>query len=201
MLSSQEITDGLQKTVNDNPMLAIFWHAVIYAAIIAWFTTWQPSNRLLALSMCLPVLSVAILAWLSGNPFNGTTFLILSAFILIIGLRISLKPAALSEPVFVIAGILMVVFGLIYPHFTGQTVVRHLYASPLGLIPCPTLSFLIGLILIFNGLGSKAIQLTLIGYGLFYGIFGILKLAVYVDLFLISGTLALLGKYIITLKN
>jgi len=48
--------------------------------------------------------------------------------------------------------------------------------------------------------GSQSITLTLIVVGLFYGIFGVLKLAVYLDLFLVFGTVTLLIKYIISLK-
>ncbi|MCU0653355.1 MAG: hypothetical protein MUD10_03795, partial [Candidatus Pacebacteria bacterium] len=55
--------------------------------------------------------------------------------------------------------------------------------------------------LVFNGLGSKSIMLTLIIFGLFYGVFGVLRLAVYLDIFLILGALVLLIKYYTEMKN
>jgi hypothetical protein len=103
---------------------------------------------------------------------------------------------------FVIAGILMIIFGLEYPHFVSHgSIFKYLYASPAGLIPCPTLSVVIGFLLLYNGLCSNSITLTLVILGLFYGIFGVLKLAVYLDLFLLFGAISLLVKYILSLKT
>jgi len=98
------------------------------------------------------------------------------------------------------SGIIMILFGLVYPHFLDtHRVIRYLYASPAGLIPCPTLSILIGFVLLFNGLGSQALTLTCILFGLFYGIFGVLKLAVHIDLVLVFGALVLMVMYILSL--
>ena len=95
---------------------------------------------------------------------------------------------------------MMIIFGLVYPHFIEtNSIFRYLYASPVGLIPCPTLSILIGFVLLFNGFGSQSIILAFIVAGLFYGFFGAFKLGVYLDLFLILGTLTLSVKFILAL--
>jgi hypothetical protein len=92
---------------------------------------------------------------------------------------------------------IMVIFGIVYPHFIQPaSLPGYLYASPAGLIPCPTLSILLGLALLFNGFGSGSLSLLLIIFGLFYGIFGVLNLKMLIDLFLLFGTLMLLVKYI-----
>jgi hypothetical protein len=62
----------------------------------------------------------------------------------------------------------------------------------LGLIPCPTLSVFIGFTLLFHGFGSKKWMLSAALIGLFYGIFGVLRLKVYLDVALIAGALFLL---------
>jgi hypothetical protein len=91
---------------------------------------------------------------------------------------------------------MMVVFGLIYPHFLHtDSILKYLYASPAGLIPCPTLSILVGFALIYNGFGSQPMTIAIFIFGLFYGLFGVLKLAVYPDLFLLFGTITLVIKY------
>ncbi len=96
----------------------------------------------------------------------------------------------------------MIIFGLVYPHFLNtDSFFKYLYASPAGLIPCPTLSLLIGFALLYNGFGSQSITITLIAFGLFYGIFGVLKLTVYLDLFLLFGTVTLLIKYFLIMKS
>lgn len=68
----------------------------------------------------------------------------------------------------------------------------YLYASPAGLIPCPTLSLLIGLALLFNGFGSQTLTVTFAVAGLFYGLFGFLRLSVTSDIILAIGSAILL---------
>ncbi|MEJ2595347.1 MAG: hypothetical protein P8100_09530 [bacterium] len=106
----------------------------------------------------------------------------------------------MSELPFIVIGIIMIVFGLVYPHFIEtDSAVKYLYASPAGLIPCPTLSILIGFILLFNGFGSQPITMTFVVFGLFYGFFGAMKLHVHLDFALIFGSLTLLTKSILML--
>lgn len=202
MLKSQEIIEGLQAIVNQNIMFSIGWHVAFYALIAALIAKWKPSNELFALLIGLPALSVAFFAWLSGNPFNGSMFSILAILVLIFGLKASNQSVQFSSVPFAVAGVGMILFGLIYPHFIeANSIFKYLYASPVGLIPCPTLSVMIGFLLLFRGFGSSYITLTLIVFGLFYGIFGVLKLAVYLDLFLVAGTITLLAKYFLTLRT
>ena len=196
MLKAEEIIRGLHSIANQYSAFAIFWHVIFYLLIALLIAQWQPSNRLFAMMICLPLLSVAVFAWIYGNPFNGTLFLILSVLIMIFGYRIQPGNIFLSSFPFYLFGIIMIIFGLVYPHFleTGSFI-KYLYASPVGLIPCPTLSIIIGFVLIYNGFGSQSFTLTFVVFGLFYAVFGVLKLAVYLDLFLLFGSLALLAKY------
>jgi len=89
----------------------------------------------------------------------------------------------------------MAAFGLVYPHFTHTaSAIGYLYAAPTGLVPCPTLSLAIGVALIADGLGSRAFALLLAAAGLFYGIFGVVRLGVTLDLGLIAGAAVLLAR-------
>ena len=125
----------------------------------------------------------------------------MTVLIIIFGLKASNQLIQTSKLIYAIIGIMMIVFGLVYPHFVNSdSVFKYLYASPAGLIPCPTLSLIIGLLLLYNGFGSNAITLTFIVFGLFYGLFGVLKLAVYLDIFLVFGTITLLVKYVLSLR-
>jgi hypothetical protein len=152
--------------------------------------------------LSLPLLSVAVFALASGNPFNGFLFSVLTIIFFVFGLRVVPGKVSLSKIPFIIFGIIMVAFGLLYPHFLNNvSYIKYLYASPFGLIPCPTLSVVIGFALIFNSFGSRAITLTLIISGLFYGFFGVLKLAVCLDMILVFGALSLLVKYILSFKR
>jgi len=202
MPKTSDILNTLQSIVNNYSTFAIMWHFAIFLLLGFIIAGWHPSNKVLILLLSLPILSVAVFAWISGNPFNGTLYVILTILVLIFGLRASPDLISYSNLPFLIAGIIMVVFGLVYPHFVNaDSSLRYLYASPVGLIPCPTLSLIIGLALIFNGFNSQSVTISLIAFGLFYGVFGVLKLAVHLDLFLLFGTLTLLIKYILSIRN
>ena len=79
----------------------------------------------------------------------------------------------------------------LYPHFLEGHATAYLYASPVGLVPCPTLAVAIGFALLGNGLGSRVWSLTLAAVGLLYGLFGVLRLGVFLDIGLVSGAVAL----------
>jgi hypothetical protein len=59
------------------------------------------------------------------------------------------------------------------------------------LIPCPTLSIVIGFTLLANGMSSRYWSLSLAVLGLFYGLFGILRLQVQIDAGLLIGATTL----------
>lgn len=202
MPTKEQILESLLSITNNYSIVAIIWHIAFYLLIAFLISKWVPSNKMLIIMLCLPLLSVSFFAWSSGNPFNGSLFLILVILVILFGLKASSGPLLLSSFPFLFIGFIMVIFGLIYPHFLNtESFIEYFYASPAGLIPCPTLSIVIGFALIFNGFGSQSVTITLIAFGLFYGIFGVLKLAVYLDIFLLFGTLSLLVKYFISMKN
>jgi hypothetical protein len=166
---------------------------IFIALIIALLARWQPSYRLLGTMMLLPLLSVSAFAWITGNPFNGLLFSAAALLVMFFGLKAPDQTIVMSRLPFAVAGIVMIIFGLLYPHFIEtQSPLTYLYASPTGLVPCPTLSVVIGFALLFNGFGSKALSIVLIAYGLFYGLFGLIILSVYLDIGLIIGSVTLL---------
>jgi hypothetical protein len=195
MPKTEEILNGLQTIVNNQSVIALIWHIALYFLIMCLFVNWHPTNRIMGILICLPVISVAVLAWFYGNPFNGGLFAVLAILIFVFALRTTDMRVSYSSWPFLLIGIIMIVFGFVYPHFIrANSLFEYLYASPFGLIPCPTLSVLIGIILFFNALGSPAISLSLIVFGLFYGLFGVFKLGVAIDLFLLMGSISLLLK-------
>jgi len=197
MPNTQEILSGLHAISNEYASIATAWHILFYLLFVSLLLRWKPGNRIMALFLCLPLASVAFFAWFTGNPFNGMVFSVFAILALMFGIRAPVQALTFSKLPFVIIGTGMVLFGIIYPHFLEtDSVFSYLISSPAGLIPCPTLSIIIGLLLLYNGFASPALSLLFIVAGLFYGLFGVLKLGVTLDLFLLLGTLTLLGKQI-----
>ena len=202
MSDKTHILNSLQSIANEYSFVAIIWHVVILIFFFLLFFRVVATQRTTGILISLPLISVAVFAWMSGNPFNGSVFTLFAGLVLIFGFRVPVIPLETSRLPFLIIGILMIIFGLVYPHFLENgSPVRYLVAAPTGLIPCPTLSLVIGLALVFGGFHSQAMMLTLIVAGLFYGIFGAFRLGVTLDLFLLFGTVSLLFQYVLMLKK
>jgi len=119
-------------------------------------------------------------------------FAALALLVVVISLRLPREEVRVAPPWATVAGILMVMFGLVYPHFLEtSTFVTYLYAAPVGLIPCPTLSLVIGLALVADGLGARTLPLVLGFSGIFYGATGVLQLGVSLDWVLLVGSLVI----------
>jgi hypothetical protein len=89
---------------------------------------------------------------------------------------------------------MLIAFGWGYPHFLEtDRWMTYAYAAPLGVLPCPTLSALIGATLILGLLGSAVWSITLAAAGLVYGTVGVFVLGVQLDYVLLAGTLVLVG--------
>jgi hypothetical protein len=192
MLSPQEILEQLRTIADSWQSMAAAWHVVFGALLLGLAVGWRPSRRLLAGGLALSALSVGVMASLAGNPFNAVVF---AALALAMAASARQLPAGsiqtASRPI-VAAGIALAAFGLIYPHFSpAASWLTLLIVAPLGLIPCPTLSMLIGITLIARHFDSKAWTALVSGASLFYGLVGVFVLGVRIDVALIAGAFVL----------
>jgi hypothetical protein len=132
------------------------------------------------------------LAWASGNPFNGTTFAVLSMSLAAVAWRLPAERVRIAKWSSVALGAVLVVFGWVYPHFVeAQSWTSLAVAAPLGLVPCPTLSVIIGLTMTFDLLRSKGWSWILSAFGIAYGLVGVLMLGVRIDVVLLLGGVVL----------
>ncbi|MHB8094558.1 MAG: hypothetical protein ACYDH0_06410 [Candidatus Aminicenantales bacterium] len=192
MPTPYDILNGLTAIADRMVWLAVVWHIIIGAEVVGLIAGWRPSRKLAATLLALPLVSVGILALVFGNPFNGILFLVFSGLLAWFGLHLpNDKPS--RAPLWSFAfGVVMIAFAWIYPHFVpGSSWLKYLYAAPTGLIPCPTLSLVVGFALLTRGFSSRAWSLALVVIGLFYGLFGALRLGVRIDFLLLIGTLLL----------
>jgi hypothetical protein len=192
MPPSDTVLDGLTAIANDWRWLATTWHVLLAALIASLLAGWRPSVRLLGQLLMTPLLSVSLTAWLSGNPFNGAVFAILAAVLIATAVGLPRRTVQLASSASVASGAALVVFGWTYPHFIRtESWTTYLYASPFGILPCPTLSTVIGMTIIFSNLGSASWSLLLAGAALVYGLIGVFRLGVALDsgLLLAAGVL------------
>ena len=194
MPTQEEILSGLQQIADERSMIAIFWHIVFYLYLFFIILGRKITRQEMSLFVSVPLLSVSVLAWNTANPFNGTVFVLLFVLALYFGLKNQREKVQYSGIFFRLTGAVLMLFGLMYPHFTGINLSLFIQ-SPLGLIPCPTLSLIIGFALFFRGFGSKPLVVLYTVAGLFYGFFGVLRLGVMVDAVLVAGSLILGAAY------
>jgi len=73
MPSPETILAGLAAIANDWRWLAMAWHVWVAVLLGLLVGGWRPSVRTAWRLLIAPLISVAVLAWRSGNPFNGAT--------------------------------------------------------------------------------------------------------------------------------
>lgn len=191
MPTPEQILEGLQRISTQFTGLALLWHIAAGVLFIALAAGRRPSRRTTGVLLTLPLLSVSLLAWLDGNPFNGSMFAVLAVALLIIANRLPKEAVAVNRK-WKYAAFVVIVFAWAYPHFqTGTGVWHYLLTAPLGLIPCPTLSMVIGLTMLFGGMDSKSWVRVLSAAGILYGAFGAFRLGVTVDIVLLAAGILL----------
>jgi len=201
MPTPAEILNGLSTIANEMKVLAIVWHFLAAFAVIGLLAGWRPTKKMGASLLTLPLLSVGIFAWAYNNPFNGVVFLAFAVVLFVIALRMPNEKTQKVPAWGLAAGVIMILFGWVYPHFLeGGAWFKYLYAAPMGLIPCPTLSLTIGFALLANGFSSRLWSVVLVFLGSFYAFFGAMRLGVSLDFVLLAGALVLLLETV-TLKS
>jgi hypothetical protein len=193
MPTVEQILAGLSEIADKWRVLAIVWHVYFGALALGLVVGARPSKRLAGILLGLPLLSVSALAWVSGNPFNGTFFALSGAALIVISSRLPRESVSIGPLWAVIPGAFMFIFGWVYPHFLDtSSFLAYLYSAPTGLIPCPTLSIVIGLALVLGGCGSRAWSIVAGIAGVFYGIFGAIRLGVALDWVLLLGAVMII---------
>lgn len=200
MPSASEIIKALALLANKYTIVAIAWHAVfVLFLLLLLFAKRKPSNHFAGYFLTLPLFSASIFAWQIGNLFNGILFLITGALLLFLTAKSNTDRVSVNSNIWLrTIGAIIFLSGFFYPHFLEQDLWSYLYAAPVGLVPCPTLLTITGLVLVFNTSQLKLwfVVLTLVDF--FYGVFGVMKLNVYLDLILIAGAILLFMQTILT---
>ena len=192
MPSSEQILTELQLIATRGQPAGTLWHIAVFIALIAIVAGWRPSRRTIAVASVLPVVSVASVALSQQSVFQGAMFTVVGMTLALLGLRVPEGRPGRPARWALVLGIAMAILGFVYPHFLqAGSYLWYLYSGPLGVLPCPTLSFTIGVALLADGVGSRAWAVLLAVAGLFYGIVGVAKLGVWLDAGLVVGAAGL----------
>jgi hypothetical protein len=191
MPSPSELVAGLAEIANGNLGVAVAWHVLLGGAIATLLMGWRPSGKTAALLLAFLPASVSSFAFLYDNPFNGVAFGFLTVALLFDGSGAhAIQPRGSRAGTAI--GVGLIALGWLYPHFLqGQSLFMYMFAAPTGLIPCPTLAVLTGFTVMYSGFSHRW-SLALGAFGLFYGLFGTLRLGVWLDVGLLAGALYLL---------
>ena len=194
MPSASEIPSTLHTMAQRLAPLAAAWHVVIVVAIAAMLAGWRPSRRIACGAAVVLLASVAVAASVYGNPFNTLSFAMLALGVALLGERQALRDMTIATGPLarVLLGAGLVTYGLCYPHFVGAPWYRVLWAAPLGVVPCPTLAVVAGVVIAADGFGSRALPGIVALWTLIYAYVGIVRLDVFADAGLVVATLGLL---------
>jgi len=195
MPTAPEILAGLNAIANQARAAGIGWHVALGLLIVSLLIGWRPTRRRLGFLLTLPLFSVAVLAAAYRNPFNFALPALAGTTLAWLARRLPNAPVHLDRTGWGAIGVLLFAYGWVYPHFLEtESALSYLYAAPTGLVPCPSLAVAIGLALLVGGLSSPAWSWVLAGIGLFYGLFGMLRLGVLLDVGLVLGAAVLAAR-------
>jgi hypothetical protein len=202
MPSAEQILSGLAEISREWRWLAVAWHLVLASFLLVLAVGWRPSRRWMGLLVSMLPASVSFTAWAQDNPFNGMVFALVAVVLACVSLGMSREPVKIAPLWRAVSGAILIGFGWIYPHFLEMDfLAAYLYAAPLGIIPCPSLSVAAGVALLLDLAETPAWSLVLALSGLLYGIIGAFLLGVWIDLVLLAGALTLTSAALVHLAS
>ncbi len=192
MPGPSEIVANLAATAAAADRVAMLWHAALLLAALALAGGFSPSRRTAARLVALLPGSAAAVAVLNGSPFNAIVLGLLTVLLFVLAQGSGVEPVAPAPLIAVVPGLCLFAAGAFYPEFVEGSRWRVLFAAPVGVLPCPTLYAALGLA-VMASLGGRAWADTLATGALFYGVFGVFRLGVHLDLGLIAGAVLLVA--------
>ncbi len=182
-MNSEQILDYLTMVSNQNLALNLTMHILALVAILGIILLRNQKIQSLLVNGTILVLfmSVAVIAYIYGNPFHLITF----AFLAVVTTLELLKGHSSYNHVSVNANTIILVMliagGLWYPEFIAASKLELLLVSPVGVVPCPTLLTALGLMGLSYPKVSKKLYASTILLGILYGIIGTFIFKVYLD--------------------
>jgi len=144
-------------------------------------------------------LSVTVNAIIYGNPFHVLTFGILAVMAAVELIRGKNQVDTPKKSINTIIAYGFVFIGLWYPEFS-DSMFKALLLSPVGMLPCPTLITVLGMLNLYSPNISKLQFVVTVLLGTVYGVIGTFRFGVYLDVWLIVIVIYSIYKMIFTRK-
>jgi hypothetical protein len=191
MPSAEFILANLHASANQWWPVAALWHGYVVAVAVYLYFRRPVELRTVRTLFAVPLVSVSVVAWMTGDFFNAVSVALVFALLVAIGLADFAGRARRGPLVIWGIGLSLIALGWVYPHFLEAGPGTYLYAAPLGVLPCPTLAMLVGVSLVLSGSSTSVYPRVLAAIAAIYGLFGALYLGVIIDAWLVVGALCL----------
>ncbi|MBC2728460.1 hypothetical protein [Desulfosporosinus sp.] len=186
-MNAQEILNYLELLANNSLWVNFSMHVLALMALISVFMVTKEYLKRWVFQGTVSILflSVAINAFIFGNPFHMVTFSLL-AITALVQLFVGKENIRIAESRWITAiALSFILIGLWYPEFVDKNALMLLVVSPVGVIPCPTLLTTIGLLMLIMPSVSRFQYVITIIMGIVYGVIGVFVFKVYLDITLL----------------
>jgi hypothetical protein len=203
MKAPEAIASMLEMVAREAKTYATFVHLLFLAALALGLLVRRLRNLLFSLFISFISLSAAVFGVayvIAPNVILFATFFLLILRAWLNGkLNFALGTAA---PVSLFFGVLGLVFGFWYLHWVESPVwLNALFASPLGVVNCPTMVTVCGFLCLSQKPRSALLEAAVGIVTLYFGFFGIFRLGAYVDVVLVLCALFLLMRLIASSRH
>jgi hypothetical protein len=117
MPNASEILEGLANIAESQRALAVLWHVYVGLFVAFALFGYRVHDRLVGALLIPPLASVSVLAWIHGNPFNGTAFAALSIILIALLWKSRTSAVERAHRAWLLLGFSLVAFGWTYPHY------------------------------------------------------------------------------------
>lgn len=150
MPTADQILSGLRAIANSWNTIAILWHVYFGAMALVLAVGVRPSRRIAGLLLGLPLWSVSAIAWLSPNQFNGLVIAVVGIVLLLVAVKLPNDEVQIAPTWTLMSGLVLFAVGWGYPQLLNtSSYLPYLHSAPVGTIPCPTLTIVIGSALVW----------------------------------------------------
>lgn len=187
VISPERILNYLTMVSNQNLWLNALIHLMVLAAVLVLIFGKNTKIKQWVVDgvICLLFISVATVSFVYGNPFIFLIMAVLTIFALI---ELRQGKNEFTTPKFnlhTLIAFTSIIIGFWYPHFVKANPIALLLVSPAGIIPCPTLLIVLGLLTLAYPKVNKTQYIITVLIGTFHGNTGVFQLKVFLDMAII----------------